>query len=99
MCAEDERLRKELEFLSLKKELADKFTKVRESYAALMEKTHEVAEVVPAMPKKAKDNASAVEKKLEVLKAEEDRLNQMRSFLEHIAILLADWSFDFFNGL
>jgi hypothetical protein len=77
--AEDLRLDAELQLLIAKSDLAKEFSISRELYAALLDCTPET-NVTPAVVrhKSRTKSDNALEQKKEALKAEEDRVNQMR---------------------
>ena len=77
---EDKRLDQEMKLLQLKNELAQASVEMRKSYAKLMQMDPD-EDVAPAYKKKALDSKAIggiLEQKIETLKAEEDRVTEMK---------------------
>ncbi len=80
--AEDERLKKELELLDAKCQLVKEFDILREEYSLLLDGNPDLA---PASKRqKSTVESNLVEQKTDVLKAEEDRVVQMKTMIQKL---------------
>lgn len=82
---EDEQLTKKLELIKAKCELAQDFSDLRETYSKLLKNSpEEETFAVPRKRQKSGGKPSQIEQKKDDLKAEEDRLNQMRIMIQKL---------------
>ena len=83
---EDDQLAKKLELIKVKCELAEDFSNLRETYSNLLKNVpeEEISHAVPRKRQNSGENMSRIEQKTEELKAEEDRLNQMRFLIQKL---------------
>ena len=83
---EDDQLAKKLELIKVKCELAENFSNLRETYSGLLKNVpeEEISHAVPRKRQNSGEKMSRIEQKSEELKAEEDRLNQMRFLIQKL---------------
>ena len=74
--AEDDQLNAKLELINVKSELLKEFDSLREKYSALLKKNPE-NDIEPAVRRK-RQKSEQMDKQMEQLKDEEDRLNEIR---------------------
>ena len=74
--SEYDQLNAKLELINVKSELLKEFDSLREKYSALLKNNPE-NDIEPAVHRKRQRNIQ-MDKQMEVLKAEEDRLNEIR---------------------
>lgn len=80
--AEDDQLNAKLELINVKSELLKEFDSLREKYSALLKNNPE-NDIEPAVHRKRQKEIQ-MDKEMEVLKAEEDRLNEIRILIQKL---------------